>query len=140
MAFNQQMLRKFIPVLTQVETTAGDVFTWIPKKSIMVRDVSIVVTELCALDLTDSIASLDHTDTANGVGRAEKATFTLTEADAIGLELIASVNSGVAWVPFVVEAGDTLIFEHKQAGTDSGTPTGAFYFILYYDAISDGKS
>ena len=138
MAYNQQMQAMFIPVLEQIETSANDPFTWIVKKNMLVRDVSVVVVEATVVaSSTDPVFSLDHTPA--GGSRAEKATLTVAHTTVLGTEKIASVNSGVAWVPFFVEAGDTLHFEHKTAGA-GGSSAGAVYYILYFDSVSDGKS
>ena len=140
MAYNQKVQAMFIPVLEQIETAANDPFTWIVKKNMLVRDVSVVVVEATVVaSSTAPVFSLDYTDTVNSVGRAEKATLSVADGTVLGTEKIASVNSGVAWVPFFVEAGNTLHFEHKTAGA-GGSSAGAVYFILYYEAISDGKS
>ena len=140
MAFNEQMQVSMLPVLTQVEATTGDVFTWIPKKSMLIRDIGVVLTELVALNTTDCLVSFDHTNTAGGVVRAEKAEFTITEADALGTEFLASVDATAAFVPFVVEAGDTVFVEQKQQGVDGDSATGAYRIVLYYEWIPDGKS
>ena len=136
MAYNQKISSVILPPRTVVEASAADVFTWIVEKPMIVRDVSIIISEVVALDTTEAVASLDHTPV--GGARTEKATLTTVTATALGAELIASEVSGVAWVPFFVEEGDILYFEHKTQGVDGGTATGDYRFKLYFEYIPDG--
>lgn len=136
MAYNQNISSVILPPKTVVEASPADVFTWIVEKPMLVRDVSIIISEVVALDTTEAVVSLDYTP--SGGARAEKATLTTTTATALGAELIASEVSGVTWTPFFVEEGDTLHFEHKTQGVDNGTATGDYRFKLYFDWIPNG--
>ncbi len=125
-----------IPVSTAVEASPADVFTWIVEHPMRVTDVSVVVSALTAIDMTSAVASVDAT--IAGAARAEKATLTIGDAVAVGTEISAAESSGVAWTPFELDEGDTLIFEQKTAGVDAGTEAGDYYFILYYEIVPDG--
>lgn len=125
-----------IPISTAVEATPADVLTWIVEHPIRVTDVSVLVTTLVAADMTSAVASLDAT--IAGGSRTEYATLSMAEATAIGTEISAAESSGVTWAPIELDEGDTLHFEHKTAAVDSGTETGDYYFILYYEIIPDG--
>lgn len=133
MAFEHNLQVTIIPVLEQIETSAADVFTWKVEKNMLVRDVSVVVQEAAVVaSSTAPVFSLDAI--ISGAARAEKATLSVANGTALGVEVIASESSGVTWSPFVVEEGDTLFFEHKTAGA-GGSSAGAVYFILYYEII-----
>lgn len=136
MAMNQKIQSLMIPAVESIETAANDVFTWLPEKPMIIRDVSVVVQEAAVVaSSTAPVFSLDHTTPT--VSRAEKATLSVANGTALGTEVIASESSGVAWVPFFVEEGDTIFFEHKTAGA-GGSSAGTVYFILYFEYIPDG--
>ena len=120
-----------------METSAADVFTWIVQHPIRITDFGFVVTELTAIDNTDFVASLDATQITPTVARAEKGTVTITDAVAVGVEVIASEDFST-WAAFSLDEGDTLICEAKTAGVDASTEAGEGYFTLYYELIPDG--
>lgn len=133
-SFKQALI---IPIETPIETSAADRFTWIVEHPMRVTDFGIIASELFDTDTTNGVASLDAT--IGSASRAEKATITMTtDAVPVGTHLVASEVSGVTWVPFELSEGDTLFFEHKTAGADPGTVTGAYFFVLYYELIPDG--
>ena len=126
-----------IPVSTAVEATPADVWTWIVEHPMRIRDVGVLVSVLTAIDTTDMVASIDAV--INGAARDEKGTMTITDAVAVGTEIVASEDY-TSWESFEVSEGDTLYFEHKTAGADAGTEAGDYYFILYYENIADGQA
>lgn len=134
-SFKQALI---IPKETAVEAAAADVFTWIVEHPMRITDVSVVIVNaVVASDMTAGVASLDAV--IAGAARAEKATLSMPEATAKGTEISAAESSGVAWQAFEVDEGDTLFFEHKTQAVDSGTATGEYWFILYYELIPDGQ-
>lgn len=126
-----------IPVSTAVEATPADVWTWIVEHPMRIRDCGVLVSVLTAIDTTDMVASIDAV--IAGAARAEKGTMTVTDAVAVGTEVVASEDY-TTWESFEVSEGDTLYLEHKTAGADAGTEAGDYYFVLYYEPIADGQA
>lgn len=132
-SFKQYMI---IPISTAVEAAAADIFTFKVKHPMRVTDFGFVNTELSDMDTTLAQTSLDAT--IGTAARAEKAVLVYTDAMAVGDGKVASADDA-AFVPFEIDAGDTLHFEHKVQGADPATVAGAYYPYIIYESIPDGQ-
>lgn len=126
-----------VPITTNVEAAAADIFTFKVKHPMRITDFGFVNTELSDMDTTLAQTSLDAI--IAGAARAEKAVLVYTDALAVGDGFVASA-SDANFVPFEIDTGDTLIFEHKVQGADPSTVAGAYYPYIIYEMIADGKA
>lgn len=121
--------------------TAADHVEWAPGMRITVTEFGFIVSTTIAGDTTAPVVSLDHRTVVGGGTRTEKGVLTLADATAAG-SVVQSTrpNTGqtsatFGMQPFVVEPGESIVFEHKTAAADSGTNAGqGFYFIVYEEA------
>lgn len=134
MAFEHNLQALIIPGEEETDAAAADHFTWKPEKPMIVRDLGFIITEAVVNTSTAAVVSLDYTP--SGGARAEKATISIADGTAVGVEFV-SYEQGTPLTPFFTKEGDTLHFEHKTQGA-GGTTTGKGYYVLYYEWVSDG--
>lgn len=131
MAYNSKTQMQIFPITEDTLDGANDLFTFTWQHPVVIHRVEFWVTTLVAADMTSPVLALDYTP--SGGSRTEWATITLTEADAAGS--VQEPDSAVN--PLQLSDGDSITFEVKTAGTDSGSVAGAGYYVIWYENVGD---
>lgn len=137
MAFNNKVQYDIIGwAEVDLDAAVADKFTWTVNHPILIHQVGFIYTEATdAAIVTKGVVSLDVTP--SGGSRTEKATYTAEVSKSIGYEGKLTDSNGSANLGILVDAGDTVIFEHKIQQTSLEAGKGVF--VVYYELVPDGS-
>lgn len=109
------------PIEVDLDATAADVATFDFSENIVITELGIILTETVAGDTTAPVVAIKE-------GATELASLTVPDGsaakDVVKTTTITNPNN--------ISSGDTLTFNHKTKGADSGTSAGKGYLYIKY--------
>lgn len=120
--------------------SATDFAEWAPVARVTVVEFGFVVSTTIAADTTAPVVSLDHRTVFGAGTRTEKATITLADGTAAGSVVMSTrpkIGATVGLTPFVVEPGESIVFEHKTQAADLSSAAGAGHYYIRWEETPD---